>query len=270
MGRTFTASVLAIAIGLAAGCAAAQITIEADETPLDTVLSQIAEQSGERIVAGPSAFGSVTCKLACPTPEEALAAVCATMNLEYRKVHLPLAEDETISGSDLEDIVAALEAVQRTGVIIEGSKDDATLIFSQKTPPPGDAASLAPKDSKAYVLIYLVRSPKSGKPETKRTPKVSELVEMEKDRILAHSSLSDEEQDELAKRNIDLFFSLDPQLRSQAMMGQMRMMANMTPDQRREMGQIMRSVWQDMPSNLRQRFEDMRGRRDRGDRPPRG
>jgi hypothetical protein len=270
MSKILPAFALTIALGLAAVPALAQITIDADNTPLDTVLSQIAEQSGERIVAAPSASGNVTCKLKTSSAQEALSAVCATMGLEFKKVHLSLGDDETISGSDLEDIVSALEAVERLGVVVEGSKDAASLVFSRQKSLPQDLESLAPKEGRPLVPVYLVRRPTGDKVAAKRTPKVSELAEMEKERILAQSSLTEDERNELAKRNIDLFFSLDPQLRNNVMMDRMREMANMTPDQRRQMGEIMRNMWQQMPQDLQQRFGSTRGGRNRGNRPPQG
>jgi hypothetical protein len=270
MKRARFAFAFAILVGCAASSSVAQIAVEAHETPLDLVLNQIAEQSGERIFAAPSASGDLTCKLTCTSAEEALGVICATLGLEYKKVYLTLSDDDAITGSDLADIVSSLERVERSRVVVEGMPGQASLVFCQENEIPEDVNDTASGQSKPCAKVYLVRSPSDANAVSGRAPKVADLVEMEKARIFAQSSLSGQEQDELARRSADLFFSLDPEVRNNVVMDRLRMMANMTPDQRRQMREIMSGAWQNMPSDLRQRLENTAGWRGQDGGPPEG
>jgi truncated hemoglobin YjbI len=252
-----TAIAFAAVVLSAAGPAAAQVAIEANDTPLSAVISQIAEQTGQRIVAAPDAAGSVTCKLTSRSAEEALSVLCTTMGLECKKVYLPLAAGETVGGAELSEIVSALEQVQRSGVVVEDSEKGTSLVFSRDGSPPEKVTDGAYGGNEPYRLVYLVRPVRAHNVPKTQTAKIDDLVRQDMERAMASSTLSPADQDRLARRYADMFFSLDPGLRNQIVMDRMRMMANMTPQERSQMRQIMSDAWQTMPDDLRKRFEQI-------------
>lgn len=264
--------------GEAAPTPSAPISLRYDRAPLSTVARELGERGGRRVLLDSTARAGtpVTVTAEARDLEDGLTRVTALLGLSWRKVYMPPAPTregvpKEWTGDQVRAAAAAVEALERSGVIVE-ERGRATL-FMRSVPAATDFEAKVRLTWPQMKPYYLISHPKARAPrENARrdaaarrpgegTPE--EFADLERQRMEAFMRLSPDGRATAMSQAMDLMLQADPtvmqEMMQAGMQAWMQSMQRMTPEQRgqliqRQM-QMMQSippeVWQDLFSLFR-------------------
>ena len=254
----FIAILGALLIAMSVACVAAdnpKVTLNADNTALDQVVTDLSKQAGVQIILDKDIKGTVSGHFESTELEKLLDTITKSSNLKWRKIYLPVPKDENAPKPTVDQIKARAEAVQAvtTGAIVV--YDPATgkqKVFVEQDP---KALSVDP-DKLGMKPIYLITK-----------PKVEAKTDDAKDTASKYKSLSDE--------RMKMLQSMTPAEREAAMQQEMVQLMTMTPDNRQNFMSAQMNAIRNMDPALQQQFfesmrDTMQSMRDSGQMPQGG
>jgi len=235
----FIAVLGALLIAMSAACMAAdnpKVTLNADSTALDQVITDLSKQAGVQIILDKDIKGTVSGHFESIELEKLLDAITKPNDLKWRKIYLPVPKDENTPRPTVDQIKARAEAVQAVTTGAIAVYDPATgkqKVFVEQDP---KALSVDP-DKLGMKPIYLITKPKV---EAKADDAAS------KDNAKKYKSLADE--------RMKMLQSMTPAEREAAMQQEMVQMMTMTPDNRQNFMSAQMNAIRNMDPGLQQQF----------------
>lgn len=220
-----------------------KVTLDAKDMPIDQALAEMAKQAGVQIVCDSGVKGTVTGRFESIELEKLLGVITKTNELAWQKVYIPQAQDDR--KPTLEQIKARAEAISAMiggpiAVVDPTTGKQKVFVEQDTTAPSVDPEKLGLKP------VYLVTKQKTeAKPSTtagnQDTAKRFESLQTERMALLA--SMTPEERINALQQEIIMMMNMDPTVRGQIMIDQMRARHDMPPELREKYHQMMHDTF---------------------------
>lgn len=273
MRVTAIAGVMLVLVSM--GCAvfaadAPKVNLDANNTPIDQAVADLAKQANVQIVCEPGIKGTVTGSFTSIELEKLLNAITKSNSLTWQKVYLPAPKDgEKPSIEQIRARAEAVAAVTSGTVVVVDPVTGKQKVFVEQDP----AAPSVEPEKLGLKPVYLVTKPKaqdtSAQSKQGNQDVSKQYKAIESQRIQLLSQMTPEQRVAAMQQEAVALMSMTPEVRQQIMMDQMRARFNMDPQTRDQYRQAMHDTFDAMRRSGQFPEGGWRGG-DRGDRGGRG
>ncbi len=260
-----------IAISLTVACAAivyadetSKITLNTQDTPLQTVIEEITKQTGVSIVLDPNAKGTVTASLTGVELGQALDVICKPNNYTWKKMQFAKPEDSRVALDQLKAAAVALASMPVVGLSMEDPASKTSTVFAKDLPAAPDTSAIKLPEGYSWTSVYVVLAPMEITATQNNDPnKIKSLADAEVKRMVEMAQMSPQERQQVYAQEYMSQLNLPDEIRRDLMQDRMRAMFSLDEQSRRQLREDMRSIFSQMRDQTRPEGRDWSGDRDR-------
>jgi len=243
--------------------AADNVSIQFSDKPAGDALQELAQKAGVTILVESSVKSKVTVSANDVSFESALSAICQSLNVQWRKLHLYQKPGEELKADNLAAVVRIISAARLPDVIVSEPGSENPLIFFKKTKPAATPDQIV-KDT-GMKLVYLVSNDRAAATKSEETAKTDDkpkektaaerYAEKQAEMITDFLAMDPEERQECMRQSMQMMTQMDPRIMQEMMQASTRMMMEMPPDKLAEMVQRQMEMMRNIPPEVLQKIQ---------------
>ena len=237
--------------------AADTVSIQFSDKPAGDALQELAQKAVVTILVESSVKGKVTVSANDVSSESALSAICQSLDVQWRRLHVYQKPGEELKADNLAAVVRIISAARLPDIVVSEPGSEKPLIFFKKTKPAATPDQIV-KDT-GMKLIYLVSNDRAAakkaeevaKPDDKSKEKTAaeRYAEKQAEMLTDFLAMTPEERPEAIRQSMEMMTQMDPRIMQEMMQASTRMMMEMPPDKLAEMIQRQMQMAQEMMRN---------------------
>jgi len=272
----FVVACLALAVpGIAY---ADNLSVEYSDKPAAEAFADLAQKGGATILVESSVKGKVTLSASDVSVENALAAVCKSLDVQWRKLYIQQKPGEELKADSLAAVVRIISAARLPDVIVSGSQDEKPMVFAKRTRFAIDAdVMVTDTDLKPVYLVTNDRAAAKKAEDTAKTDdkpkektKAEKYADMQKEMMSDFLEMTPEERTEAMRQSMNMLMQMDPgiykemslaaiksmdsQMMGDMMRMNMQMVMELPTDQLVEIMKINMQAMQNLPPEVMQKM----------------
>lgn len=133
------------------------VTLDASDTEITSLLQQISEKTGVKILADNTVSGKLSISVEKKSVDEALNAICIAKKLSWKKIYL--GKGTVLQGDNVSQLMRTLDALQATGIVVINPSEKKGTAFQKNAAITPEYEKGLAANTEQYQLVYLVYNP---------------------------------------------------------------------------------------------------------------
>ena len=239
----FTLVVLLVCGAAALAADQPKVTIDAQDTPIKDVVSQISQQTGASIVLDPKATGSVTISLKDADLNQALDTIAKLSKLTWKKLQFAKPTDETVKLDEIKSAMLTLASLSMVGLSVEDPSAKTSTVFAKGLPSTPDTSGLKLPEGYSWATVYAILPAESSSDKPKGR---SDAAVTAKQVLTDLAKMTPEDRKQYFAAEMAMEMSMAPEVRRDLLKSRMQAQFSMDQQSRDQYREDMHSVFHDL------------------------